>query len=120
MVHVGTVTELGSELITLACKNIEDRPSRFPYRIFLIILLRVHIQACGTTGCHSLIPIFSRKELVLLLAIVNTLDDFRSNERAFCDDAFERYHAIEVGRTERSGVASVFAKGANECAVVHL
>lgn len=99
---------------------IEDGHSRFPYRIFLIILLRIHVQACGTTSCHSLIPIPSRKKFVLLFAIVNALNDFRSNERAFRYDTFERYHAIEVGGTKRSGIASIFTKSANESAVIHL
>lgn len=97
MVHVGTVTEFGSELNKLAWKNVEERNVRFPYRILLIILLRIHIQACGATRCHSLIPVFPRKEFVLLLAEVYTLDNFRSNERAFCDDTFERHHTVEVG-----------------------
>lgn len=97
MVHIRTVTEFGSQLNKLACKNVEERNVRFSYRILLIVLLRIDIQACGATGCHSLIPILPCKELVLLLAEVYTLDNFRSNERAFCDDTFERHHTVEVG-----------------------
>lgn len=97
MVHIRTVTEFGSELNKLAWKNVEERNARFPYRILLIVLLRIHIQACGATGSHGLISIFPCEKLVLLLAEVYTLDNFRSNERAFCDDTFERHHTVEVG-----------------------
>jgi hypothetical protein len=66
------------------------------YRILLIILLRIYIQTCGAICCHGLVSVLPREELVLFLAIVDTLNHFRPHKRAFRDNPFQRYHTIEV------------------------
>ena len=57
---------------------------------------------------------------IFLLVVVNTLDDLRSDEGAFGDNALEGHHMVEVGGGECSRIAGVFAKRADICAVVHL
>ena len=80
------------------------------------------VDACAgcAVGSHGLISIFSEVESRLLLVVVHALHHFRSDKRAFCDNAFQRHHVIEVMRGERSWVACVLAEVTHVCAVVHL
>lgn len=90
------------------------------YRVFLVIFLGVYIQTCGTTGGHSLVAIFSGKETVLLLAVVNTLDHLWSNQRALRHDSFKSHHPIQVLRTQGAGIARKFSERSVEGTIVKL
>lgn len=96
------------------------RRNRCTYWILFVVFLRVHIQARGTASSHSLISVLSCQESVLLLAVVDTLDDLRSDERAFCDNTLKRNHPIQVGGTQCPRIAGKFTEGSNKCTIVPL
>ena len=91
-----------------------------PYRISLLIFLRVYARTSSTVGSHSLIPIFSEVKYVPLLIVVHTLDDLRSDQRTFCDNSFERYHVVKGIRAESSRIAGELSEASDVGTVVHL
>ena len=56
----------------------------------------------------------------MMFVPVHTFHDLGPDERAFCYNAFQRHHVVEVGRGECSRIAGVLSEAANVCAVVHL
>ena len=57
---------------------------------------------------------------VLLLVVMDTLNNLGPYKRAFCDYSFQRDHMVKMYRTQCSWIAGIFAKTADEGAIVHL
>ena len=78
------------------------------YWIALLVLLWVHARACCAIHRHRLILIFSEVKYILLLVVMHTLDNLWPDERAFCNDTFQRHHAIQVVGPQCPWVARIF------------
>lgn len=94
MIPVSAVAVLGDQLFGLA----ESRDFFLVdlYRVAVFILLWIDAGADCTVCCHCLILIASLFPLVPFLAVMNTLDDFRSHQRALCYNTFQRDHVIQM------------------------
>jgi len=90
------------------------------HRFTIIILSRVDTRCCCTACRHRLIAILSEFPHFLLFVVMYTLHHFWSYKWAFCNDSLQRYHVIEMCRTESARIAWVFSKASDVGTIIHL
>ena len=88
MISIGAIAVFGDELYEISSLHSYSEPVS-AYGVAFFILLRIDAGACRSIGGHGLIAIFSEVEDIPLFVEMHTLDDFRSHQGAFCDDAFK-------------------------------
>ncbi len=57
---------------------------------------------------------------ILFLVVVNALNHFWADKRAFRDNPFEGDHMVQMNRTKGSWVTCEFTEAADESTIVHL
>lgn len=90
------------------------------YWIPIVIFLGVYTGAGSSVRGHGLITIFPEVEYILLLVVMHTLDNLRTNQGALGNNTFQGNHVVEMCRAERSRVAREFTEAARVGTVVHL
>lgn len=101
-------------------KTTELLEHTFTYWVFFIVFLRIDVEVCHPASCHGLVSILPCKKFLFLFIPMHTLYHLGPNQRAFCNDTFERYHAIQVRGTHSARIARVLSEGTDVSTVVDL